>query len=87
MNYAYFRGPSPFEQAFLLEKGLLYRENVLICEVSQGDYLRAIAVAEDYHVGVNDALAYALMKKEGIHAIYSFDKDFEKFNDIQLLAE
>jgi predicted nucleic acid-binding protein len=73
----------PFEEAVLLEKGLLYRENVVICEVTQQDYLKAISLAEDYNVGTNDALAYILMKKENIQTIYSFDKDFDIFTDIQ----
>ncbi len=77
----------PLEEALLLEKGLLYRENILICEVTQEDYLKAVSMAEDYRVGANDALAYILMKKEDISAIYSFDKDFDVFNDIQRVTE
>ncbi len=77
----------PFEEAVVLEKGLLYRENVLMCEVIQEDYLKAMSIAEDYHVGVNDALAYVLMKKEDIQTIYSFDKDFDLFTDIQRAIE
>jgi uncharacterized protein len=76
-----------FEEAVILEKGLLFRENILICEVTQEDYLRAIAIAEDRHVGVNDALAYILMQKEGLDSIYSFDKDFDAFKDIQRTTE
>ena len=77
----------PFEEAVLLEKGLLYRENLLVCEVTPEDYLKAISVAEDYHVGTNDALAYLLMKKEDISAIYSFDKDFDVFTDVRRVTE
>jgi predicted nucleic acid-binding protein len=76
-----------FEEAVLFEKGLIYRENVLICEVTQQDYLEALAIAEDYHVGVNDALAYLMMKKEDIQTIYSFDKDFDIFADVQRVSE
>jgi predicted nucleic acid-binding protein len=60
---------------------------VVICEVTQQDYLKAISLAEDYHVGTNDALAYILMKKENIQTIYSFDKDFDIFTDIQRVIE
>jgi uncharacterized protein len=77
----------PFDEAVLLEKGLLYRENVVICEVTQQDYLKAISLSENYHVGANDALAYILMKKEGIKTIYSFDKDFDVFTDLQRVIE
>ena len=37
----------PFEEAILLEKGLLYRENVSICEVAQEDYIKAVSIAEE----------------------------------------
>ena len=72
----------PIEEALLIEKGLLFRENILICEVSKDDYLKAISVTEDQNVGVNDALAYVLMKKRAIQTVYSFDKDFDTFADI-----
>lgn len=77
----------PFGEALLIEKGLLFRENILICEVSEDDYLKAISVAEDQQVGVNDALAYVLMKKKAIQTIYSFDKDFDTFSDINRIIE
>lgn len=77
----------PNEEALLVEKGLLFRENILICEVSKDDYLKAISVTEDHNVGVNDALAYVLMKKRAIQTIYSFDKDFDTFADIRRTIE
>jgi len=77
----------PIEEALLIEKGLLFRENILICEVSKDDYLKAMSVAEDQSVGVNDALAYVLMKKRAIQTIYSFDKDFDTFADIRRITE
>ena len=75
----------PSEEAILLEKGLLYRENISICEVAQEDYIKAVSMAEDHDVGVNDALAYVLMKEQAIQTIYSFDKDLDAFKDIQRL--
>ena len=77
----------PIEEALLVEKGLLFRENILICEVSKDDYLNAISVTEDQNVGVNDALAYVLMKKRAIQKVYSFDKDFDTFADIRRTIE
>ena len=77
----------PFGEALSIEKGLLLRENILVCEVSEDDYLKAISVAEDQQVGVNDALVYVLMKKEAIQSVYSFDKDFDRFTDINRLIE
>jgi hypothetical protein len=72
-----------FDEAILLEKGLLSRENVSICEVAQADYIKAVSTAEDRNVGINDALAYVIMKEQIIKTIYSFDKDFDVFTDIQ----
>jgi uncharacterized protein len=77
----------PIGEAILIEKGLLFRENILICEVSKYDYLKAISVTEDQRVGVNDALAYVLMKKMAIQTVYSFDKDFDTFADIHRTIE
>ena len=73
----------PSEEAILLEKGLLYRENISFCGVDQEDYVKAISTAEEYDVGVDDALAYVIMKEQGILKIYSFDKDFDVFTDMQ----
>jgi uncharacterized protein len=77
----------PYQEAILLEKGLLYRDNISICEVDQEDFIKAVSIAEDHRVGVNDALAYILMKKKTIQTIYSFDKDLDAFPDIQRFTE
>lgn len=77
----------PIQEANTIEKGLLLRENLTVLEVSEEDYLRALAVAEDQQVGANDALAYVLMKEAGVGKIYSFDKDFDGFKDIQRITE
>lgn len=76
-----------FEEAILLEKGLLYRENVSICEVVHEDYIKAVSIAEEHNVGVNDALAYVLMKEQAIEIIYSFDKDLDTFIDIKRVIQ
>ena len=70
------------QEAILLEKGLLYRENISIREVNQEDYVKAVSIAEDHKVGINEALAYVLMKAQEIQTIYSFDKDFDVFTEI-----
>jgi len=75
----------PLEEAF--EKGLLFRDNIVIHEVSEEDYLEALLIAEDQKVGANDALAYVLMKETGLGRIYSFDKDFDAFADIKRIIE
>jgi len=77
----------PLEEAFTIEKGLLFRDNIVIQKVSKEDYLKALSIAEDQLVGANDALAYVLMKEAGLRKIYSFDKDFDGFNDINRIVE
>ena len=77
----------PFQEAVLLEKGLLYKENIVICEVTQDDYMQAVSLSETNQTGANDALAYILMQKENIQTIYSFDRDFDAFTDIQRATE
>lgn len=75
------------EGALELEKGLLLRGNIEICEVTEDDYLNAVTVAEQRQVGINDALAYVLMRRNGIVRIYSFDKHFDCFSDIERVTE
>jgi len=77
----------PLEEALTIEKGLLLRDNIAIYEVSEEDYLNALSVAEDQQVGANDALAYVVMKEAGLRKIYSFDKDFDAFKDINRMVE
>ena len=77
----------PIQEANTIEKGLLLRDNLTVRGVSEEDYLKALEVAEDERIGANDALAYVLMKEIGIGKIYSFDKDFDGFKDIQRITE
>ena len=41
-------------------------------------------VAKREMISVNDALAYVVMKKEGIKEIYTFDKHFRKLDVVVL---
>ncbi len=77
----------PIEEALTLEKGLLFLDNISVKEVSEEDYLKALAIAEDQQIGANDALAYVLMKEAGLQRIYSFDKDFDEFKDIHRITQ
>jgi len=77
----------PFEEAFVIERGLLMRENITFHKVTEEDYLKALAIAEDHQVGANDALAYVIMKETGLRKIYSFDRDFDRFKDVTRVIE
>ena len=77
----------PIKEAIELEMNLLFQENIGIKEVSGEDYLKALIIAEDQEIGANDALAYVLMKETQINRIYSFDKDYDRFKDIERITE
>ncbi len=77
----------PIQEAYAIEKGLLFLENIIIKEVSEEHYLKAIAVAEENQIGANDGLAYIIMKETGLNKIYSFDTDFDEFKDVQRITE
>ena len=77
----------PQVRALTLEKGLLLRENIQICEVTPDDYLNAVSIAEQHPIGLNDALAYVFMKKAAITKIYSFDAHFDCFPEIHRITE
>jgi predicted nucleic acid-binding protein len=77
----------PIEEAHSLEKSLIFLDNLIIKQVTEEDYLKALAVAEDQQIGANDALAYVLMKETGLNRIYSFDRDFDGFKDINRITE
>ncbi len=58
-----------------------------IIEPSKSLYESAIEISRSYRLGLNDALAFLLMKKEDISEVYSFDKDFDKLKDPKRIAQ
>jgi predicted nucleic acid-binding protein len=56
--------------------------NMRVYPVSVEDYEAAVPVAKERGISANDALAYAVMRKEGIEEIYSFDRHFDGLGDI-----
>ena len=69
--------------ALEVEESILLRENIKFIDVSKKDYLNAVEVAKKFKVGLNDALAYVVMKRIGIDEIYTFDKDFDRLPDVK----
>ena len=57
-------------------------ENVEVMPVDIEDYETALSIAREEKVSANDALAYLSMQRRGIREIYSFDKHFDRFEDI-----
>ena len=77
----------PLESALEVVRGLLLKGNIHIAEMSRQDYLSALPIAEESAVGLNDALAYIFMIREGLGEIYSFDKDFDKLEKVKRATE
>jgi len=67
--------------------GLATIDNVRILSVTRNDLLDALALATSEPVGTTDALAVALMRREGARDIYSFDRDYDRFDGIRRIAQ
>ena len=61
---------------------LMFAENVHILPVTTEDYIKALIVAREKNVSVNDALAYIKMQEKNIKEIYTFDEHFNKLGVI-----
>jgi predicted nucleic acid-binding protein len=61
-------------------KDILLKRNVHVEQVSDTDYIESVVLAEEKRVSINDALAYLIMKREMIEAIYTFDKHFDSLD-------
>ena len=62
-------------------------ENARITNVSKKDYEQALPVARNRKVSAIDALAYVSMRKMGITEAYTFDRHFDRFEDVTRLTE
>lgn len=67
-------------KALTFIENMLLAENVKVLPVSPEDYLKALLIAKDKNVSVNDALAYLKMKELDIEEIYTFDDHFKNLN-------
>jgi predicted nucleic acid-binding protein len=74
-------------EAQAVQLGLATMDNVRILSVTRNDLLDALTVAGEGEVGTTDALAVLLMRREGTREIYSFDRDFDRFDDVRRVAQ
>lgn len=65
---------------------LMTIESLQIIQPTTEQYQSAIEEAKIVNAGVNDALAYLLMKEKKITEVYSFDLDFDRMKGITRLA-
>ncbi len=68
----------PLNEAREIEEFLIMAPNVKILSVGREDYMEALELAREKDLGISDAVACVVMRREGLTEIYSFDKDFDK---------
>jgi len=77
----------PIDEALRLEGGLLSNDAIEVKPVDREAYISSIDLAKESLIGLNDALAISVMRKNRISEVYSFDKDFEKIKGIERVVE
>ncbi len=76
----------PLNESHKVTRDLVYANTIDVLEPSRENFFDAIEVAEESAVGLNDAVAYALMKSNEIQEIYSFDRHFDQLPDIKRIS-
>ncbi len=72
----------PLADAHMVERGILLRDTVRVLATQRRDLAEALTEAADTGAGMTDALAIALMRREGLREVYSFDHDFDRFEGV-----
>jgi predicted nucleic acid-binding protein len=67
-------------------ESLILAGNIKVLPVLYEDYLKALLIAREKKVSVNDALAYLKMKETGIEEIYTFDNHFRNL-DVKVVQD
>ncbi len=62
---------------------LIHSPSISIFEPTRENYVEAVELAQEVSAGLNDGVAYVLMKENGIDEIYSFDKHFDSFEGLK----
>ena len=73
----------PIHESHMVMRDLIHSPTIAFLEPSRENYVDAVEVAEEVSVGLNDGVAYVLMKENGIEEIYSFDRHFVRFKDVR----
>ena len=76
------KGVMSWENLHNLLLGLISNNSIEILEISKLMYINAINKIRDLNIDSNDISAYLLMREKNIKEIYTFDRDFEAFQDI-----
>jgi hypothetical protein len=65
---------------------ILDKRSVEVVDVSKNLYAASLRTADIHDVGINDALAFNIMKERDIDEIYSFDNHFDNVPGIKRLT-
>ncbi len=76
----------PLGDSRALLSSLVTLRGLRVVDVGGVDYSAAIQASGDLGVGVNDCLAYLVMREHGIGEIYSFDRHFDEMDGISRIA-
>lgn len=76
----------PLKDSLEVLTDLMSTETLEILQPTVELYQSALEEAKIANVGVNDALAYLLMKEKKITKVYSFDLDFNRMKNITRLT-
>ncbi len=75
----------PLKNSLEILADLMTTETLDILQPTLGLHQNAIEEAKIADVGINDALAYLLMKEKGITEVYSFNLDFDQMKGVTRL--
>ncbi len=76
-----------WEQLKQFLMGLISNNAIEIVEVSKLMYINAIDKITKYNIDANDISAYLIMKEMNINQIYTVDKHFRNFGDINCIPK
>ena len=77
----------PLDDARAVLRGLCSRRSIEILPSDRRDLIEALTVGSESGVGMTDALAVVLMWDRGASEVYSFDKDFDRFEGIRRISQ
>jgi len=73
----------PLTECRTIISDIVSKKSVEVVDVSRHMYTTSIYTAERYGVGINDAVAFSIMKERNLEEIYSFDKHFDNMPGIK----
>lgn len=76
----------PLADARAVQLGLCSRDNIEIVEPTRRDLIDALSLGSEVELGTSDALAAVLMRQRHLTEIYSFDRDLDRFEDLQRVS-